>query len=253
MYEHVDPDSLFVSDNENANSLFITDHKQPPVTLQDKTTVARALPQYNADTMESLKRARDLKASIENNIAILQPQAARILTRPSIEEDPENALILTLRQEHSLPWGEIATQLNNARRERGEPATFTDTMVYSRFLMSSTRVATAAGEIGFHPKDYQYLRNPTMFSSAQGGEVRSKAGRKRVKNFNEAVELKDNLRQTVGAEAHKELQSVQKTEQLMQAVAKVERNFWVLVADEMERDSTRRYEPDALADRYHAI
>jgi hypothetical protein len=39
----------------------------------------------------------------------------------------------------------------------------------------------------------------------------------------------------------------------MEAVAKVERNFWKIVADEMERATTKLYEPDELASRYHAI
>jgi hypothetical protein len=39
----------------------------------------------------------------------------------------------------------------------------------------------------------------------------------------------------------------------MEAVAKVERNFWVFVADEMERSTTKLYPPQALAGRYHSI
>jgi hypothetical protein len=39
----------------------------------------------------------------------------------------------------------------------------------------------------------------------------------------------------------------------MEAVAKIERNFWKLVADEMERATTKLYDPNTLASRYHAI
>jgi hypothetical protein len=39
----------------------------------------------------------------------------------------------------------------------------------------------------------------------------------------------------------------------VEAVAKVERNFWKFVADEMERATTKLYAPDELASRYHSI
>jgi hypothetical protein len=39
----------------------------------------------------------------------------------------------------------------------------------------------------------------------------------------------------------------------MKAVAKCERNFWKYVADEMERATTKMYDPEELASRFHAI
>ncbi|KAI4621519.1 hypothetical protein J4E80_003889 [Alternaria sp. BMP 0032] len=204
--------------------------------------------------MDGLKRAKATKAEVENNISVLMPQDKKTSTRPSVEEDPENILIKTLRQDQKLLWSEIASHLNKERLSKGEPATFTDAAVYSRFVRNAPRIATSVGEIGFDPKDYMHLRNPNQYSNAEGTGVLSKAGKKRIKDFNNATELKDNLRHAVPSEVHEnDLETPQMTEQLMDAVAKCERNFWKYVADELERATAKMYDAEKLSERYHAI
>ncbi|KAF2846586.1 hypothetical protein T440DRAFT_471669 [Plenodomus tracheiphilus IPT5] len=204
--------------------------------------------------MEGLERARAIKREIENNISVLQTQANKTTTRHIPQEDPENVLIKTLRDDQKMKWSDIAKQLNDDRRERGEPADFTDQKVYCRYIQTIARIAIPVREIGFDPRDYIHLRNSDK--SIEGGLIFgsvSKNAKKRLKNPLNPTELKVNLRQVVNKEEAAELKTPEKTEQLMRAVEKVERNFWVLVADEMERATTKLYDPDTLADRYHAI
>ncbi|RYN72554.1 hypothetical protein AA0117_g8367 [Alternaria alternata] len=169
--------------------------------------------------MDSLKRARVIKSEIEKNISVLTPEDKKVSTRRNDDEDPENVAIKSLRQEQKWSWNEIADHLNQERLNKGEAAIFTETAVYSRYV-----------------------------------RVISKAGKKRIKDYDNATELKANIRQPVTAELQdKGLEEVEKTEQLMKAVAKCERNFWKYVADEMERATTKMYDPEELASRFHAI
>ncbi|KAL1796019.1 hypothetical protein ACET3X_006243 [Alternaria dauci] len=204
--------------------------------------------------MDGLKRARVIKSEIEKNVSILTPEEKKTNTQRNDGEDPENVIIKSLRQEQKLSWNEIANYLNQERLSKGEAAIFTDAAVYSRFVRNAPRVATSVSEIGFDPKDYMHLRHPNQYTEAQGTGTVSKAGKKRIKNYDNATELKANIRQPVTIEPHdNDLEGEEKTEQLMKAVAKCERNFWKYVADEMERATTKMYDPDELARRYHAI
>jgi hypothetical protein len=204
--------------------------------------------------MDGHKRARAIKSEIENNISVLMSQDKKTSTRRNDKEDPENIIIKTLRQEQKLTWNEIANYLNQERLNKGEAATFTDAAIYSRFVRNAPRIATSVGEIGFDPRDYMHLRHPNQYTQAEGTGGISKAGKKRVKNYDNATELKANIRQLVATEVRDNgLEDAEKTEQLMEAVAKCERNFWKYVADEMERATTKMYDPEVLASRYHAI
>jgi ribosomal protein L18E len=240
-----DSPSLFVSENEEENLVL-----QGQTTLKPPDNVL-SRPPYMAE-MDGLKRTRAIKVEIENNIAILKPQDKKTGNK-HVEDDPENQLIKSLRQEQSMSWNDIANYLNQERRNRGEAASFTDAAVYSRFVRNAPRIAAAVGEVGFDPKDYMHLRNPNQYTSGEGTGMISKAGKKRIKNYDNAKELEANMRKQVKVDENSELETAEKTEQLMQAVAKVERNFWKFVADEMERSTTKFYPANALASRYHAI
>jgi transcriptional regulator NrdR family protein len=203
--------------------------------------------------MDGLKRARAMKADIKNNMSVLQHRDKKICTRRHIEDDQENQVIKTLRQEQKMSWNDIANDLNQKRRNHGDVANFTDAAIYSRFVRNIPRIATPVSEIGFDPKDYVHLRHPNQYTNSEGTGMISKAGKKRVKNYDNAKELEVNVRKQIRNNDHVELETAEKTEQLMEAVSKVERNFWVLVADEMERSTTKLYPPHVLASRYHAI
>jgi hypothetical protein len=202
--------------------------------------------------MDRHKRALAIKTEIENNISVLKPLEKQTSVRRQAAEDPENRLIKTLREGQNMGWNDIANFLNQERRNRGEPANFTATTIYSRFVMNAPRIATSVGEIGFDSKDYVHLRHPNQYTNGEGTGTISKAGKKRIKNYDNAKELEANVRKHIKEEEQAELETSEKTEQLMEAVAKVERNFWILVADEMERSTTKLYLPSALASRYHA-
>ncbi|KAH8725617.1 hypothetical protein GQ44DRAFT_615542 [Phaeosphaeriaceae sp. PMI808] len=201
--------------------------------------------------MNGLKRARAMKVEIVNTVSVLQPPDKMTSKRPRLEEDPESKLIKVLRDDEKKTWRDIADTLNEGRRARREAANFTGTTVYSCYVRSTVQPASPVNEIGFNSKDYIHLRHPGADAS-----MVSKVGKKRVKDYENAKELTINMRNLIKNDdgtAPAELETAEKSEKLMQAVAKVERNFWILVADEMERATTRLYEPDALARRFHTI
>jgi len=158
-----------------------------------------------------------------------------------------------------MTWQVIVNYLNLKRLERGEPGNLTSQAVYSRFVRNSPRVAAALGEVGFDPKDYMHLRNPTQdpSSSGRGSGFGIGAGRKRVRHEgNEELELKNNLRKKrTLAEDARELGKEHMSEMLVRAVAVVERNFWTFVADELHRSSAQEYtfDPWACESRFRAI
>jgi hypothetical protein len=243
---HNDSPGLFVSEDEDEDDAAFVVEGQ--TELNYTNNILRKL-----SGMDGLKRARAIKANIKDNIAVLEPHGGTSSGRRQVEEDPENQLIKTLRQDQNMKWTDIANFLNQERRQRGEAANLTEAAVYSRFVRNAPRIATAIGEIGFDPKDYIHLRHPNQYSTAQGTGAIGKVGKKRVKNYDNAKELEANMRKQIKEDEHTNLETAEKAEQLMDAVAKVERNFWILVADEMERATTKLYAPNALASRYHAI
>lgn len=231
--------NLFISENEAA------------FVVRGETTLSRPeniLHTFDTD-IEAMKRSRDIKAEIEANAAVLYPRDKIVSERKDTEIDPEDQLIKDLRDVVKLGWAAIAERLNAGRRERGEVANFTHTSVYSRYVRITAPAVVPTKEVGFHPKDYEHLHKAILSSS--GGQISK--GKKRVKNYDNPKELDVNMRKPLSKKEEEELETPVRSEQLMQAVAKVERNFWVLVADEMERSTTRLYSPTALADRYHAI
>jgi hypothetical protein len=182
--------------------------------------------------MESHERARELKQKVLDNCAILHPRHECANAEERREEDPETSLIKRLR-EKGTKWEIIANVLNQMHDKNDTTETWTPTHVYSRFMSSTTATASTAKEIGFDTKDYAYLHD-------SGDAERSQAGRKRVKNCANATELAANVRSPGEVEEQREeLQTSEMTTQLMAAVAVVDRNFWTLVADELEKRTAR--------------
>jgi hypothetical protein len=226
---------------------------------------------------DSLYAARLLKASLTTGI----PTHSR--TRKSkkrVEDDPENALIKTLRQHHNMEWSAIANFLNEERLKRGEPANMTHPAVYSRFVRNAPRIAAKEGEVGFDPKDYMHLRHPMqyvdresvkgvgkseMVDSAESKKRNWSASEKSVEveeqeegeTENEIAfsrELQRNVhKKSKLVEECTELQSIDKTTKLVEAVATIHRNFWVMVADELERTTGTLYDPKVVAARYASL
>ena len=236
-------------------------------------------------SISAFKRARELKASALQNISILQPAPSSSNKSPT-SATFEDTLITALRGERK-PWADITAHLNERRTSNKEAPTWTEAGVYSRFILHNSATATPAREIGFEPRDYAYLKN-----AGSGSEGTSKAGKKRVKDFQNATELSANIRkpakvegdgdggaEMVGVEekgkgkgrarskgkgkeedrrkgeSEEEVVKMDATmvEVLMRAVAKVERNFWVFVADEVERVGGKYVEPRDLEKVFHGI
>jgi hypothetical protein len=196
--------------------------------------------------MEGYDRARELKQRITDDCAILHPRHECTSAEERRKEDPEISLIKQLR-EKGTKWTKIANILNQMHDENDLTETWTPNRAYSHFMSSTTPTASTAKGIGFDTKDYGYLQD---IDDAE----RSQAGRKRVKNCANATELAANVRSPgeVG-EQREELQTSEMTKQLMGAVAVVDRNFWALVADELERKTARYYAPEELARRFHEV
>lgn len=234
---------------------------------------------------DAFKRARALKASALQNVSILQ-SAPSLLASQLDTLDFEDTLITTMRAE-GKPWGDITAQLNERRISHKEAPTWTEAAVYSRFILNNSVTATPAKEVGFEPRDYAHLKN-----AGSGREGTSKAGKKRVKDFQNATELSANIRKPAtiegaGGERSEERSEVKvkgkgkakvrgkskgkdedrrkgeseeivkmdegMAEVLMRAVAKVERNFWVFVADEVEREGGKYLKPKELEKVFHEI
>lgn len=232
------------------------DTAENPLVIKGDTELNRPsniLRKILTNKMDGLTRARAIKAKIENNISVLQPFDKMNLTRPSADDDAEDQIIKTLRSEQNMGWADIANFLNQERLNRGEAGQLTASSIYSRFVRSAPKIAVPVNELGFDPKDYRHLRHPNEYSTNKGTGTISKAGKKRVKNYDNAKELESNMRKLVSEDEYGDLETGEKTDQLMDAVAKVERNFWTLVADEMERTTTKLYPAGRLADRYHEI
>ncbi|KAF1354206.1 hypothetical protein EJ07DRAFT_133781 [Lizonia empirigonia] len=198
---------------------------------------------------DTLKRARELKASALQNISILQPELATSLSARATPHTFEDTLIKTLRAE-GKPWADITARLNERRVSNQEAPTWTEDAVYSHFILNASVTATPAKEVGFEPRDYAFLR-----SASNGRESSSKAGKKRVKDFHNATELSANVRKPVKKGEEEETVKIDEVivEILMMAVAKVERNFWVFVADEVEREGGKYIEPKELEKVFHGI
>ncbi|KZM21573.1 uncharacterized protein EKO05_0000746 [Ascochyta rabiei] len=234
-----------------------------------------------SDSIDAFRRARELKASALQSISVLQPDSSTSMTECSTTLAFENTLIKMFHAE-GKSWVEITAHLNERRMSSSEAPTWTEAAVYSRFILSSSEPATPAREVGFEPRDYAHLRN-----AGSGHEGTSKAGKKRVKDFQNATELSANIRTPAKLHGKDDVEVQQVTakgkgkakrkskgkdenrrkgeeeetvkmdeglaEVLMRAVVKVERNFWVFVADEVERAGGKYIEPRHLQKVFHDI
>ncbi|KAF2127495.1 hypothetical protein P153DRAFT_368132 [Dothidotthia symphoricarpi CBS 119687] len=237
-------------DPNTSPGLFRSEDEDSSLVLKRNIKLKYTHSTSSLPNMSGPKRARNTKTKVDDNDAI-SPQVPKHNSNRHLEEDPEAQTIKTLRDDQHMKFHDIVSHLNQARLARGEAATWTEPAVYSRLVRSTPRLATATHEIGFDPKDYMHLRHPNLYTDDNGTGTTSKAGKKRVKNYDNAMELRVNLRAKLDDQA--ELETAEKSEQLLLAVAKVERNFWVLVADEMERATTKLYAPEVLRGRYRDI
>jgi hypothetical protein len=217
----------------------------------------------------ALKRSRSLKANLEarSQLPILSKKKTKknkVSRRLKVEDDPENILIKELRTKHDMGWPAIADYLNEKRRERGEPQTMTHSAVYSRFVRNAPRVAAANGEQKFDPKKYlgpRYLHSgPTnaLFNTHHNYTGEGSAFFSQYPSENQENEIPFEAGGDIGykpkrAADSRELESGERTEKLMNAVAVVESNFWVNVAGEMERTTGKSYDPKALESRWKAV
>ena len=202
--------------------------------------------------------------------------------RKPVEEDHENILIKDLRTQHSMDWTAIAAYLNEERVKRGDPPTMTSPAVYSRFVRNAPKIAAANGQIGFDPKDFMYLRHPhqyphttfdptpraviggigarkqgTLLGSGSGsGEGDGGDGSANGNIVGDEIpkEIRGNVRKRCKlSEECAELEVGERTAMLVDAVEVIERNFWIFVADELERTCGKLYDPKVLESRFKSL
>ncbi|KAL1607964.1 hypothetical protein SLS60_002903 [Paraconiothyrium brasiliense] len=227
--------------------------------------VDRSSPPPYTTTLDGLKRARAIKNQIQKNLKILGPKTIRARTR-TVEEDPDNQAIKTMRTEHHMSWQAIVTHLNNERLKRGEPQTWTSAAVYSRFVRNAPRIAAAQGEIGFTPRDYMYLRKPESHPAAQLPDAVNNptdhkygagGGHKRVRDHEHAAQdLADNLRHPCADTLSEQANILERSDMtglMMEAVATVEQEFWGTVANALEKKTGKYFDPKVLESRYHSV
>ncbi|KAF2658174.1 hypothetical protein K491DRAFT_593447 [Lophiostoma macrostomum CBS 122681] len=191
------------------------------------------------------KRARTTKSPLETVLGTSKKTAG---PRKRVEDDPENIEIMRLRCENRMTWLAIANHLNAQRALHGLPNTLTEPAVYSRFVRNSPRIAIANGEVGFDPKDFMHLRHPHYYPNQRletGGHASIPKDiknnyRPRMGKIDENAALKE----------CEELQSRERTEMLLRAAGRVEREFWGYVADELERECGTLYHAKVLESVY---
>jgi hypothetical protein len=189
-------------------------------------------------TMDIPSRSRDSKADeVEGTTRVQRRVKAGDHDHNNLFTS-EDQLIKTLRDQNAMSWADIAYFINNQRERRNQPAILDVAAVYSRYVLATASTAHPVKEIGFHAKDFNKLRQP-----AQG---------KRVKNLDHAKEVTTNLRKAL-EDSDQELRSEQRTEQLLEAVGRVERGFWDFVADEMERITGGYWKAEELERRYREV
>lgn len=206
----------------------------------------------------NLQRARAMKSELLQTSRVFQVANKKPRRKP-VEEDHENILIKEFRTKHHMGWGAIAEYLNQERLKRGEAAKLTDAAVYSRFARNAKRVAAARGEVGFDPQDYMHMRHlnnhptETVVTARKRGRGEFEADNK---DKEEVIpkEVKGNVRKRNKlVEECQELERPERLAMLAEAVEVVERNFWVFVADELERTTGKLYDEKVIESCYKTL
>jgi hypothetical protein len=222
----------------------------------------------------AMRRTVAFKKDLEASSSMFSTRFKKAPGRKLVEHDPENILIMELHVEHKMSWMAIANYLNEQRLERGEPATFTQAAVYSRYIRNSPRIAANQGIVDFDPKDYLYMRHPHNYPTYVTDEHRTlpflgngkASAKKRDRDAYEhsdgngddmdgiPKEIRGNIRTSGNlAEQARELEKTEHTTKLVKAVALVQANLWTYVADEMERVTGKLFDAKALESRYKTI
>ncbi|KAF2122288.1 hypothetical protein BDV96DRAFT_467743, partial [Lophiotrema nucula] len=196
--------------------------------------------------------------------------------RTRVEDERENRIIKHLRDKEKKQWSEIAARLNHRRKQLGLPEDMTVAAVYSRYIRSTAIHRRTTIEVGLNVVDYMHLRppkhqiDPTLAGGPAPGSAPKKILKSRrlapkapkilafpeIKEFtnSERYQLTVNTRKIVKIEdAEADLAMPARTHMVVEAVGVVKRNFWIYVADELERLSGKLYEAKAVEKRYNAI
>lgn len=116
-----------------------------------------------------------------------------------------------------------------------------------------------------HPKDMhlRYPQNhpaamlPGAINNPSGYQYGAGGGRKRVRDEEHAAkDLADNIRQPVSdslTEQTDMLRQAAMTEHMMEAVATAKKDFWNVVANELEKTTGKLFDKKVLESRFHEI
>jgi hypothetical protein len=205
-----------------------------------------------ADTMTAI-RARTTKFRITQNSATKRNPKKKTGGRKPIEQDPINIMIKDLKCKGNMSWEEISAAIDNQLINQGEaPLELSVPAIYGRFTRNAPRIAKALGEVGFNPKDFLYMRHPHYYPTANQYVTASKRGGKAAHDGGIPPLLKGNVRVPAANQKDlEELQSAEMTDALRSAVDIVNDNFYMFVADEMERITGKFYDLKALEARHN--
>lgn len=169
------------------------------------------------------------------------------------EDDPINVMIKDLRCRAKLPWDKISQKLDEYLIENGdEPQELSVASVYSRFKRNAGRVAKAQNELDFDHKDWIHLRHPHHYPNTD--EYVTVGREPELRNGGVPALLRRNIRMTSRTQQDiDELKSAELSAALVQAVDRINDNFYKFVADDMERTTGKLYTLHALEQRHKEI
>jgi hypothetical protein len=159
-----------------------------------------------------------MKSQIPLEASMAMPTSEPKGRRP-VEHDPENHMIMNLRCNESYAWGAIAKILNQERVKQGGEPTWTEPAVYSRFKRNAPKIAEMNGQ-PFDHQDFIHMKNE----------------KKKVPNVLPLQYLTEPAQVA-----------------LMDAIKETQKDFWVHVADVMERQTGRKYTAEECAHWYGKI
>lgn len=216
---HPSSTDTMASTSDNANSQRDCKSEAPPST-RSPSIDAQSPAAFNSKTMSNITRTGHKR-------------------RSRVEDDPINAVVKELRQSgHS--WEAIRQYLKNEDIKNGRPVGhYSDAALYGRWSRNAERIAAAKGEsfdinafkykpFTKHHVDDDFFSKKRITAEADGNDSKEAQGNMRKKS-----------RLLTDAE---ELRTPERKAMLMEAIGVVEDNYWMFVADALERTTGKFYD-----------
>jgi hypothetical protein len=172
--------------------------------------------------------------------------------RTAPEKDLINIMIYDFKVKDNISWEEISGAIDNALIKKGlAPKRLSQAAIYGRWTRNAPKIAKAKGDVGFNKQDWLYMHRPQAFVNGAQYYTAPTSGL-----LDEAIPatIRNNVRIPATSEQDiEELETLDMTEALENAVDIVNKNFFIFVADEMERRTGKLYSAEALEARYEKL